>query len=145
MPNPAATRSVPASPHRADQFAVPPLVPKRSLVPGPGQRPGSCRLVISTSPTASGTEISTIGTGKNRPASSNGINGLSGISGGPDGNVWYAGDGSNKIGRVNVKTAAFAEFVIPTAGVVPAQIATGSDGNLWFTEETANRIGRLTP
>jgi virginiamycin B lyase len=68
-----------------------------------------------------------------------------GITRGPDGNVWYAGDGSNKIGRVNTTTAMFTEFVVPTPGAVPAQIVTGPDNNLWFTEEIANRIGRLAP
>ena len=51
----------------------------------------------------------------------------------------------DKIGRVNTTTAMFTEFVVPTAGAVPAQIVTGPDNNLWFTEEIANRIGRLAP
>ena len=63
----------------------------------------------------------------------------------PTGTSGTRGLSSNKIGRVNTTTAMFTEFVIPTAGAVPAQIVTGPDNNLWFTEETANRIGRLAP
>ncbi len=36
------------------------------------------------------------------------------------------------------------EFVIPTAGSAPTDIATGSDGALWFTETAGDKIGRIT-
>lgn len=72
-----------------------------------------------------------------------------GISSGPDGNVWFVENSTNKIGRISsIPIGTFAEFVIPTANSLPIGIASGPDGNLWFTESQGpggnNKIGRIT-
>jgi streptogramin lyase len=63
---------------------------------------------------------------------------------GPDGNLWFAEYGGNKIGRVT-RAGVMTEFAVPTAGSQPYGIAAGPDGNLWFTEGNASKIGRITP
>jgi streptogramin lyase len=66
-----------------------------------------------------------------------------GISAGPDGNVWFAETGSNKIGRMS-PTGGITEFTIPTANSQPVGIVNGPDNKLWFTESNTNQIGRVT-
>ena len=66
-----------------------------------------------------------------------------GIVAGPDGNLWFAENVGNKVGRTTVN-GAIAEFPVPTTNSFPYEIATGSDGALWFTETYGNRIGRIT-
>ena len=69
--------------------------------------------------------------------------GLSGITAGPDGNLWYLAAKGNKVGRMTT-TGAVTEFPIPTSFAEPTGITTGPDGNLWFTEHKTNKIGRIT-
>jgi streptogramin lyase len=68
----------------------------------------------------------------------------SGMTSGPDGNLWFTESDGNKIARMTV-AGAVTEFSIPTAGSSPQEIATGSDGNLWFTEFKSNKVGKITP
>ncbi len=68
-----------------------------------------------------------------------------GITLGPDGNLWYTSvDHSSGIGRLT-PTGTATEF---TAGLTinskPQDITPGPDGALWFTEPAANKIGRIT-
>jgi streptogramin lyase len=67
-----------------------------------------------------------------------------GIATGPEGNLWFAERGSNKIGRLT-PSGQLTEFAVPTADSKPFQIAAGPDGNLWFTESATGAIGRITP
>jgi streptogramin lyase len=87
--------------------------------------------------------------------------GPTGITAGPDGNVWFTDRGEGEegkpfIGRIT-PAGKITEFSIP-AGMQanlpersrPMGIAAGSDGNLWFTDEGnnyegKNLIGRITP
>ncbi|MEO8584735.1 MAG: Ig-like domain-containing protein [Acidobacteriota bacterium] len=66
-----------------------------------------------------------------------------GIAAGADGNLWFTGYNSNRIGRVT-PAGVFTEFSIPTSLSRSHGIAAGPDGNLWFTEESGNKIGRIT-
>ena len=65
-----------------------------------------------------------------------------GITGGPDGAIWFTEEAGNNIGRYS--SGAITEFTVPTSASVPEQIASGPDGNLWFTEAMASKIGRIT-
>ena len=67
----------------------------------------------------------------------------SGITAGPDGNLWFVENGYNGyIGMINPTTHAISEFATPTASSAPHCITAGPDGNLWFTEyNTATRSG----
>ena len=71
--------------------------------------------------------------------------GPTGITAGPDGNVWFTETYADRIGRIT-PSGAVTEFTAGiTAGAQPDQIAAGPDGNLWFTEHNARNIGRITP
>ncbi|HEU5199028.1 MAG TPA: hypothetical protein VFU32_05295, partial [Ktedonobacterales bacterium] len=75
-----------------------------------------------------------------------------GITTGPDGNLWFTESLADQIGRVT-PDGSFQEFRLPTycgyAGpeddCYPNGITTGPDGNLWFTESAGDKIGRITP
>src|SRR5262249_31193257 len=69
--------------------------------------------------------------------------GLSSISAGPDGNLWFVERSADRIGRIT-PAGVITEFNLP-AGSQPRDIATGPDGNLWFTEYGSNTIGMITP
>jgi len=73
------------------------------------------------------------------------ISGPTGITAGPDGNIWFCESEADQIGRVDPQGTNFQEFPLPNAGSLPEEITVGPDGNLWFTEENGNRIGRITP
>jgi streptogramin lyase len=66
-----------------------------------------------------------------------------GITRGPDGNLWFTEYDGTHIGRMT-QTGRVTEFPLPTANSAPLGIASGPDGNLWFTETDAKQIGRIT-
>ncbi len=66
-----------------------------------------------------------------------------GIVTGPDGNLWFCEEDTNKIGRMT-PSGVITEFPIPTADSHPETIIVGPDGNLWFTEFAGNKLGRIT-
>lgn len=75
-----------------------------------------------------------------------------GITAGPDGNVWFTEMGCSMIGGVCLSkigkitpSGAMTEYTIPTPESYPAGIALGPDSNLWFCEQQGSSIGRITP
>jgi streptogramin lyase len=62
------------------------------------------------------------------------------ITAGPDGNLWFAENGS--VGRIT-PAGVVTEFAV--SGGSSSGITPGPDGNLWFTQQNANRISRITP
>src|SRR5882757_4675243 len=70
---------------------------------------------------------------------------LSGITTGPDRNLWFTEYSTQVIGRITPagQIPEFSDGITPGSG--PAWITVGPDGNLWFSEQTGNRIGRITP
>jgi virginiamycin B lyase len=65
------------------------------------------------------------------------------ITSGPDGNLWFTEQATNKIARIT-PNGAITDFIIPTPSSGPFGITSGPDGNLWFTEASGNKIGRIT-
>jgi virginiamycin B lyase len=65
--------------------------------------------------------------------------GLTFITAGPDGALWYTVDGTNKIGRITTG-GGISEFSVNNQ---PGVITTGPDGALWFTVRDGNRIARF--
>ena len=67
-----------------------------------------------------------------------------GITTGPDGNVWFTEAHGNKIGKLDTNNR-ITEFPVPTASSNPAHIVAGADGNLWFDERFGNKIAKINP
>ena len=72
-----------------------------------------------------------------------------GITAGPDGNLWFTELQGNAIGRIT-PSGVVTVFPLPDPGNLPVgnaptSIITGPDGNLWFTEGGTTQIGRMTP
>jgi streptogramin lyase len=70
--------------------------------------------------------------------------GLTGITTGPDGNLWFTESAASQIGRVPPSGSPIQEFAVPTENAAPGAITNGPDGNLWFTEDGAAQIGRIS-
>jgi virginiamycin B lyase len=73
---------------------------------------------------------------------------VSGITAGPDGNLWFTESSASRIGSITPDLATIHEVPTPTAGAYPEFIAAGPDGALWFTEfppsPSPGKIGRIT-
>lgn len=67
-----------------------------------------------------------------------------GITAGPDGNLWFTESRGNKIGRIT-PDGTITEFQVPTAASQPKGIVADAKGHVWFTQSTAGKIGRLDP
>ena len=74
----------------------------------------------------------------------------SGITTGPDGNLWFTAFHTQRnyfaasyIGSVTTAGKLQARYLLARKAL-PESIVTGPDGNLWFTEEFLGRIGRVT-
>ena len=76
--------------------------------------------------------------------------GPSGITVGPDKNIWFSEFVANRIGRITMD-GAIKEWSIPTASAGPVNVAAGPDGNVWFAEsggafwDLAGKVGYITP
>jgi virginiamycin B lyase len=59
--------------------------------------------------------------------------------------VWFTDFINNSLWRYNVTSDNFTQFVVPTPGANPFDVAVAANGIVWFTEFHANQIGRLDP
>src|SRR5271157_2192888 len=71
-----------------------------------------------------------------------GVFDFSGITSGPDGNLWFT-DVNGGVGRITT-SGAITTFPLPNANSGSDAIIIGPDGNLWFTESLSSKIGRIT-
>jgi virginiamycin B lyase len=62
-----------------------------------------------------------------------------------DGMIWYTGQLSGVMGRLNPKTGEIKEFALKTPHTGPHGAAEDKDGNVWFTGNNAGLIGKLDP
>ncbi len=69
----------------------------------------------------------------------------SGITSGPDGNVWFAENSLGRIGKITLDGTVTEYSAGISGGASPVDIALGSDGNLWFNEGSVDKIGKITP
>ena len=69
----------------------------------------------------------------------------SGITSGPDGNLWFTQAGLSQIGRITT-SGVITEYTLPGTITFPIGITTGpvSDGALWFAGFGTSNIGRIT-
>src|SRR5258707_9746871 len=62
-----------------------------------------------------------------------------------DGAIWWTGQLSNKLGRLDPKTGAIREYSLKSPHTGPHGLAEDKDGNIWFTGNHAGLIGKLDP
>jgi len=72
----------------------------------------------------------------------------SGITEGPDGNMWFAessGSAAKNIGKMT-PSGSMSVYPLPTVNEFPMSITTGKDGNLWFTVYSTDglRVDKMT-
>jgi virginiamycin B lyase len=69
--------------------------------------------------------------------------GVAGITGGPDGAIWFTDSASWFVGRITTNGLITNEIQLPNVNSEPQDIVSGPDGALWFVER-GGRIGRVT-
>jgi virginiamycin B lyase len=62
-----------------------------------------------------------------------------------DGAIWWTGQLSNKLGRLDPKTGAIKEYSLRTPHTGPHGLTEDRSGNIWFTGNNAGLIGKLDP
>jgi virginiamycin B lyase len=62
----------------------------------------------------------------------------------PDGSIWWAGQWSDSVGRVDPKTGEIKEYDLPT-DAKPHTVTADRDGNIWYTGNGNGTIGKLDP
>jgi len=62
----------------------------------------------------------------------------------PDGHIWIALLGTDKLARVDTATGSMIEFQLP-AGARPRRLAVGAGGTVWYTDYRRGFLGALDP
>jgi virginiamycin B lyase len=62
-----------------------------------------------------------------------------------DGAIWYTGQLSGKLGRVDPATGAIREYALTPQHSGPHGLTEDAQGNIWYTGNNAGYIGRLDP
>jgi virginiamycin B lyase len=62
-----------------------------------------------------------------------------------DGALWYTGQMTNALGRLDPKTGAWKEFPLKTAHSGPHGLTEDKAGNIWYTGNTGALVGKLDP
>jgi virginiamycin B lyase len=62
-----------------------------------------------------------------------------------DGSIWYTGQLSGKLGRLDPKTGEIKEYPLKTPHTGPHGLAEDKDGNIWFTGNHMSLVGKLDP
>jgi len=70
--------------------------------------------------------------------------GLHDVAPAPDGTVWFTGQGSGVLGRLEPRDGAFKTYPLGK-GAAPHGVTIGPDGAPWITEGGQNAIARVDP
>ena len=62
-----------------------------------------------------------------------------------DGAIWWSGQLSNKLGRIDPKTGTIREYTLKSPHSGPHGLIEDKDGNIWFTGNIGSFIGKLDP
>ncbi len=68
-----------------------------------------------------------------------------GIQVGPDGTVWVAYNGTNKIGAMHPDSMEVKYYEVPDTRTRVRRLGLDSQGMVWFVNSTMGKIGRLDP
>ena len=64
---------------------------------------------------------------------------------GPDGSLWYTGQQSNTLGKLDPKTGKIKEYPVRIPQSGPHGLIADKEGNIWFTANYKGYIGKLNP
>lgn len=64
---------------------------------------------------------------------------------GPDGALWYTGQMSNTLGRLDPATGEIREYRLKSPNSGPHGLVADREGNIWFTANFKGYIGKLDP
>ena len=62
-----------------------------------------------------------------------------------DGAIWYTGQLSNKLGRLDPKTGQIKEYPLKSPQTAPHGLVEDKHGNIWFTGNHISIVGKLDP
>jgi len=62
-----------------------------------------------------------------------------------DGSLWYTGQMTNTLGRVNPRTGEVKEYPLKTEHSGPHGLVEDRGGNIWYTGNTGALVGKLNP
>jgi virginiamycin B lyase len=62
-----------------------------------------------------------------------------------DGSLWYTGQMTNMLGRVDPKTGQIKQYPLKTAHSGPHGLVEDRRGNIWYTGNAAGLVGKLDP
>jgi len=62
-----------------------------------------------------------------------------------DGSLWYTGQMTNVLGRIDPKTGKVKEYPLKTPHSGPHGLAEDRSGNIWYTGNAAGVVGKLNP
>lgn len=68
-----------------------------------------------------------------------------GIKVGPDGTLWVAFNGTNKLGAMDPDTLEIRYYNLPDTRTRVRRLDLDSHGNVWYVNSTMGKIGRLQP
>ncbi|MBR9910913.1 MAG: cytochrome C [Gammaproteobacteria bacterium] len=68
-----------------------------------------------------------------------------GIKAGPDGTLWVAYNGTNKIGAMNPDTMEIRYYELPDRRTRVRRLDLDSQGDIWYVNSSMGKIGRLQP
>lgn len=63
----------------------------------------------------------------------------------PDGSLWWTGQLSNRLGRLDPATGMMREYPLKSPNTGPHGLAFDRDGNVWYTGNYSGLIGKLDP
>ena len=62
-----------------------------------------------------------------------------------DGSIWWTGQWSNVLGRLDPNTGAMKEYPLKTPRSGPHGLIDDSQGNIWYTGNAQRHVGKLDP
>ena len=62
-----------------------------------------------------------------------------------DGAIWYTGQMTNRLGRVDPKTGQVREYPLKSPATAPHGLVEDKAGNIWFTGNNISIVGKLDP
>ena len=73
-----------------------------------------------------------------------GSSGVTNLTTGPDGNIWFTEHDVNKVAKISPQTTTVTEYSLTGGSTGPTDIVAGSDGNLWATFTGSSEIAKIS-